>query len=711
MRYLIVLFLLISSTAKPEIRLEGTVLNQKNNSPIAMVNVYDSNSEIGEITDRNGKFSIILKDQKTANLTFSHIAFNNYHQNFDTSQSDLTIEMNETLIQLDDVVITSTRTGYLLRDVPIATEVIGSKEIDESGAITVGELLSQRSGVSSSLNVDGGESFNMLGLDSKYILILKNNQPITGKFNNRVDLNQISIARIKKIEIIKGPGSAIYGSEAMGGIVNIVTEDIAESMLINFSYRASSFGETPKQISSDPINSSIKNSIVVPINNFTIANDITLQYFTKGQQFEYINSDEIDKINFNTDVSWKKLNHQINLSHQYFNHEDEGATRLSSGTLLFTNATSINRNQLTLSHNWDIKEHVSIEQTMRKVDYSRRYKVINTNEVIDRNDITEENNFEYELLFNHQMKNMLLNGGFEFSKPQYKSDRITGGNQTKDILGVFNQATFNLSSVMDIVAGIRLDNYNDTTVFSPRLAFAYKPNIQWTFRTAYGHGFRAPSFMESLIDWEHVEFGYSVKGNPDLKPEVSKGITLGAEYRNNNNFQLSSLFYHNSFSNLIKDYTLESGVFSYRNIESADFTGIELIAKWIINNSLTSTVSVNYLKNQDSKGNPIPNTMPLSFGGRLSYSPGNQKFLIALNLKGVGEYSPQEYDPLSENYISSSTKVDPYLVGDLQIIYRLSPYYRILIGSKNIGNHINKLYGPYIGRTAYIEINTNIERD
>ena len=100
---------------------------------------------------------------------------NNYHQNFDTSQSDLTIEMNETLIQLDDVVITSTRTGYLLRDVPIATEVIGSKEIDDSGAITVGELLSQRSGVSSSLNVDGGENFNMLGLDSKYILILKNN--------------------------------------------------------------------------------------------------------------------------------------------------------------------------------------------------------------------------------------------------------------------------------------------------------------------------------------------------------------------------------------------------------------------------------------------------------------------------------------------------------------------------------------------------------
>ena len=202
MRYLIIFHLMIFSAAKPEIRLEGTVLNQKNGAPIPLVNVYDSNSETGEITDNEGRFSIVLKDQETASLTFSHIAFNNYYQNFDSSHSGLTIKMKETLIQLDDIVITSTRNGYLLRDVPIATEVIGKKEIDESGAITISDLLQQRAGVSTSTNVDGGAIFNMLGLDSRYILILKNGQPITGQFNNRVDLNHISTNRLKKIEII-----------------------------------------------------------------------------------------------------------------------------------------------------------------------------------------------------------------------------------------------------------------------------------------------------------------------------------------------------------------------------------------------------------------------------------------------------------------------------------------------------------------------------
>ena len=262
---------MIFSAAKPEIRLAGTVLDQKNGAPIPLVNVYDIDSKTGEITDREGRFSFILKDQETASITFSHIAFDSHHQNFDSSQSGLTIKMKETLIQLDDIVITSTRNGYLLRDVPIATEVIGKKEIDESGANTISELLQQRAGVSTSTNVDGGAIFNMLGLDSRYILILKNGQPITGQYNNRVDLNHISTNLLKKIEIIKGPGSAIYGSDAMGGVINIITEKLKSSPSFNLNYRASSFGATPSQISDDPINSIIKSSIILPINNFILS--------------------------------------------------------------------------------------------------------------------------------------------------------------------------------------------------------------------------------------------------------------------------------------------------------------------------------------------------------------------------------------------------------------------------------------------------------
>ena len=693
------------------ITVSGIVQDSKNGSPIPLVNILDMVSGSGTVSDENGRFNLSIPEQDLMEIRFKHIAYDSHYQIFSSSDTSVTVSMKETLLQMNDVVVTSTRSGYLLRDVPIATEVIGTKEIKESGATTVSDLLAQRAGVSTSVNVDGGAIFNMLGLDSRYILILKNNQPITGRFNNRVDLSQVSTNRIKKIEITKGPGSAVYGTDAMGGVINIITEDPSELPSLGLSYRASSFGGTPGEIYNEPVNSTVNGSIVLPLKNITLSNDLTYQYFTKGQQFEYISADRIDKLNLNTNLAWTHLNHKVYISQQSFDQQDEGTTRLSSGTVLYTNATTIARDQLTLTHSWKIKETSSIHQTMRKASYIREYEVKNNDGQIEKNDITKENNTEYEILFNHHVKNITLNGGLEFSSPQYKSDRINGGEQKKDIMGIFNQAAWSLLPGLDIVSGIRLDKYVDTTVVSPRLALAYKYNDHLTYRTAYGHGFRAPSFMESLVDWDHIQFGYTVKGNPGLKPEVSRGLTLGAEYRNKNNFQASALIYHNSFSNLIKDYALESGILSYRNVEKAYFTGIELITKWTITSSLSSSFTVNYVKNEDGDGEKIPNTMPFSIGGRISYAPWNQRILFALNLKGAGEYFPQEFDPVSGDYLSSSDPVKPYLMGDVQIVYNIQPEYKIIIGSKNIGNHINRSYGPYIGRTAYVELKTNIERN
>ena len=577
MKLKLLFLLILLSFANSQIKISGTVIDNKSGSPLPLVNIYSSDSDVGEITDNKGRFSYTFNDKQKAELIFSHVAYENYHQVFDSTHNNIVIRLNETLIQLNNVVVTSTRSGYLLRDVPVATEVIGKKEITESGATTVNELLQQRAGVSTSTNVDGGAIFNMLGLDSRYILILKDGQPITGQFNNRVDLNHISTNRLKKIEITKGPGSAVYGTDAMGGVINIITEDARNSPTLTTSYRASSFGGTPKQISKDPINSIVKSSLTIPFNNFNFTSDITYQHFLKGQQFEYISADQIDKVNFDNELTWNRGKHSLRASHSKYNQNDEGATRLSSGTVLYTNETNIDRNQFTLNHKWQIKDNFFIEQTIRNADYIRSYKVKNNDGSISTEDETKEENTEYEFLFNRAFEQLTYNGGVEFSNPEYKSDRIAGGIQQKEIFGLFNQVAWNATPTIKAVSGLRFDTYGDTTVISPRLALSFKKNESWIYRLAYGHGFRAPSFMESLIDWDHLQFGYSVKGNPNLKPEISKGFTLGAEYRNNNNFQLSTLLYHNTFSNLIKDYAIEPGLISYRNIEKAYFTGFEII--------------------------------------------------------------------------------------------------------------------------------------
>ena len=710
MKLKLLFLLILLSFANSQIKIAGTVINNNSGSPIPFVNIYSSDLDEGDITDNKGRFSYTFNDEQKAELIFSHVAYENYRQVFDSTYDNIVIRLNETLIQLNDVVVTSTRSRYLLRDVPVATEVIGKKEITESGATTVNELLQQRAGVSTSTNVDGGAIFNMLGLDSRYILILKDGQPITGQFNNRVDLNHISTNRLKKIEITKGPGSAVYGTNAMSGVINIITEEAKNTPILTTSYRASSFGGTPKQISKDPINSIVKSSFTVPLNNFNFTSDITYQHFLKGQQFEYISADQIDKVNFDNELKWNRGKHSLRASHGKYNQTDEGSTRLSSGAVLYTNETNIERNQLTLNHQWQLRDNFFIDQTLRNANYDRSYIVKNNDGSLSTEDDTKEENTEYEFLFNRAFEKFTYNGGIEFSNPVYKSDRITGGIQRKEIYGIFNQIAWNANSMMKVVSGLRFDTYGDTTVISPRLALSFKMNESWIYRLAYGHGFREPSLMESLIDWDHLQFGYSVKGNPNLKPEISKGFTLGAEYRNNNNFQLSTLLYHNTFSNLIKDYAIEPGLLSYRNIDRAYFTGLEIISKWAISSKLSSSFTFNYVKNEDENKEQIPNTIPLSIGGRLSYSPGNQKLFYALNFKGTGKYNPQEFDPVSGEYQSSDISVKSYLIIDAQIFYKITPSYRIIFGTKNIGNHTNQAYGPYIGRTTYIELNTNYER-
>ena len=120
-----------------------------------------------------------------------------------------------------------------------------------------------------------------------------------------------------------------------------------------------------------------------------------------------------------------------------------------------------------------MKDNFFIEQTFRNANYIRSYIVKNNDGSLSTEDDTKEENTEYELLFNRSFKKLTYNGGVEFSNPEYKSDRIAGGIQQKEIFGLFNQIAWNATSIIKAVSGLRLDTYGDTTVISPRLCLLY----------------------------------------------------------------------------------------------------------------------------------------------------------------------------------------------------------------------------------------------
>ena len=154
---------------------------------------------------------------------------------------------------------------------------------------------------------------------------------------------------------------------------------------------------------------------------------------------------------------------------------------------------------------------------------------------------------------------------------------------------IFIQSNFDLFIQLNIIVGLRNDNYNEyDSAVNPRIGLMYKFKEYWKFRSAWGKGYRAPSFMERFIDWNHIQFNYTVLGNPNLRPEISNGTTIGLEYTNPAKYQMSLMLYHTRFENLINDYVVKPGTLSYQNIQSATFAGIELLCQWKISDSWDS---------------------------------------------------------------------------------------------------------------------------
>ena len=127
-----------------------------------------------------------------------------------------------TFSSLDEIVVTATRTPKTLGNITIPVSLIGSKTLYQSGSLRLNDILSEQTGIV--VNDNFGKGIQVQGLSSEYTLILLDGEPLIGRTGGVLDLSRITIRNIKKIEIIKGPSSSLYGSEAMGGVVNIITD-------------------------------------------------------------------------------------------------------------------------------------------------------------------------------------------------------------------------------------------------------------------------------------------------------------------------------------------------------------------------------------------------------------------------------------------------------------------------------------------------------
>ena len=681
-------------------KVTGKVFDSSSKNAISNVNIYFPKEKVGATTDLNGNFQIEYKFDFPTTMEVAHIGYQTLYQIIDKNSSiDINLALKKTFIKMDELVVTATRTKKLHSDVPIATEVVSKSEIDRSGALTVSELLSQRSGVSLQTSVEGGSVLNLLGLDSRYILILKDGQPINGKFNNRVSLDQIFTQNVEKIEIVKGPSSSLYGSEAMAGVINIITRNPNPTRQLIASFRNNN---TEHKIRNDGLINGSNNlnlSYIQPIEDFNIKLNLNTDKINTDKSIELIDIDQINKDFINASIDWKTVNKNIfTLELDVFNQKEKGASKLMN------TQTKIERKNLVFTHS-----RTSFSQSIIASTYGRNYVQNRPWGELVKDDKTSEGFIEYEALYNTKVGRYDFNSGFEVHQASYQSDRIRDGKQEVVNTSIFFQSDIDVTTDLNIIAGIRNDNYNEyDSVINPRIGIMYKFKDFWKLRTAWGKGYRAPSFMERYIDWNHIQFNYSVLGNIKLKPERSNGVTVGLDYTNPAKYQMSLMLYRTRFENLINDYVVKPGTLSYQNIKSSVFSGIELLCQWKISDSWDSRWGANLINNKDSNGKPIPNTMPLSVNGKISYLSSFNSIKATITAKWVAPHRPQEFDPISGLFITSENKISGHSLINITASKKIFNNYNIRIGLNNSTNYTNMRFGPFVGRNIFLEFSTKI---
>ena len=126
---------------------------------------------------------------------------------------------------LSEVIVTATRTVRQLSSLPLPVQLVSKKEIQSVNSLRLSDILNEQTGLITVPDFGGGEGIQLQGLDSQYTLILVDGVPLVGRSAGTLDISRITVGNIKQIEIVKGASSSLYGSEALGGVINIITEN------------------------------------------------------------------------------------------------------------------------------------------------------------------------------------------------------------------------------------------------------------------------------------------------------------------------------------------------------------------------------------------------------------------------------------------------------------------------------------------------------
>ena len=488
----------------------------------------------------------------------------NAEESEETSESD----PNET------IVVTGSRTEQLIEKSPVPITVITKEDIEAYGPGDVSLLLQQMSGIQITNSVLGS-SLQIQGLEPEHILILIDGQRVLGEKDGVIDISRLSLNNIERIEIVRGPSSVLYGSNAMGGVINIITSDVEEPLYGSSNLLYSPVGEqfdissgTKQQWGSVLISFNARNQDAFDLD----PSDID----TNGPQTNQMNGD--------IKSTFVKGKHRLTTQAGYLRRDSQRVSSTAAGAIFDQmNRTEDLRTQLTSVTLLDAS----------KITANVQWSFYKDQFLFDQRNATAEDKFQETTQrltsagFQQDLvrERHLLTYGLESYFEVLTSDRLDNGTSDRLRPSIFIQEQWSPAEDVTFVVGNRLDYDSWFGYFnSPKVAVNYQADPSFIVRASSGMGYRAPAFKEMFLYWNNSGAGYMVTGNPDLQPETMVGTNVGFTYIPTSFLTVNTNFFRNDLTNLITANIIESESdlmeFQYQNILAAYTQGVEVDAKF-----------------------------------------------------------------------------------------------------------------------------------
>ena len=541
------------------------------------------------VTDKKGFYRLNKINPGRYTLRISYIGFETQEKTVDIQKADahLNFHLIESNIDLNEVVVTATKSEKTLKNVPVLTQVISARKMLELGITNATDALEKMVPGLNFSHFGTQISVTLQGMDAKYVLFLIDGERIAGEVNGDIDYSMLNLENIDRIEVIKGASSSLYGSNAIGGVINIITRKINEPFDAKFYSRYSKYNEV-----------------------YT-GGSIGLKLGMIGSRtsFNYSHTDGYD-ITPETPSDWTQNSYNsINLNQKF-----EITPSSSLSLVPYFGYYQFERNNGMLTHAHDLYKDFSTGLKgqyfigKHSFDFSYYRDRYNTFKVFEQINNGKDSLVSYDIIqtlrtqgnFHLTDKNYLI-AGLEYNQENLSSVRLKDSKPIAAEEAVFYvQEDIRLGERWDLIAGIRT-SYHSNYGFNaaPKISLMFKQG-SLNFRTSAGTGFRSPSLKELYMYFDHFGEWYII-GNPQLKPESSRYVSGSVEYSKpwNNS---SITVYRNVLTNMITDRWIDSTQLTrqYENVASASVWGIDLISKQKIFGGFWLSAGYSYVNSHDN---------------------------------------------------------------------------------------------------------------